>query len=578
MAPRFPFSVLGSALALALVGCSSSSDETPGAPPPDFHTPRLQGTFVSQDVMHSGQWGACFSAMRAAGLTQAVVNHAANGSSMTTRYPTSLPGFTMVFPTIPEAFPNATLQGVDMYLGLQSSDDWWSMSTDPDWLAAQATLANQVADELWALYKDEPTFKGWYLPFEADNVTFPTAEEWAPLAQFYKTVADHLHAIAPGRPVIIAPFFNPAYGLDSAGWRAMWGYILARAPIDVIALQDGVGAGNTTVDVLPEWFLATKNAIADANSKCLLWSDTETFQIADWSTMPIGGIVDDMRAVQPYVSSMLSWSFPDYLNPQTVNPFYYETYRQYVTTGLLDSQAPTVPAGLAAVALDGHSVALTWQVAADNLGVVAYDVDRDGTTQRVHTTHGSYGDVGLDPGTEYTYTVAAVDAAGNVSAPSAAVTVSTPVDPVYETNLALGKAYTTSTEADPGHPDPGGALTDGIYGTNSPWDEAWQGRTNAGNTWIVDLGSVQTIHEVNSDWLRDEADYIPLPVSVTYACSEDGETWTTLGTVPTGFLADSVWHKVFKVNRLNIQARYVKVMAATQDGSWSFIDEIEVRQ
>jgi hypothetical protein len=58
----------------------------------------------------------------------------------------------------------------------------------------------------------------------------------------------------------------------------------------------------------------------------------------------------------------------------------------------------------------------------------------------------------------------------------------------------------------------------------------------------------------------------------------DGTDFQPVGTVKLGILPDSVWHKVYKVNRLDVQARYVKVTAETDDGLWSFIDEIQVWQ
>ncbi|MFB7676522.1 cellulose binding domain-containing protein [Kitasatospora purpeofusca] len=85
-----------------------------------------------------------------------------------------------------------------------------------------------------------------------------------------------------------------------------------------------------------------------------------------------------------------------------------------------DRTAPTLPAGLAAAPADTGSVALTWQPSTDNVGVTGYDVLRDGT--RVGSPTGtSFTDTGLAPGSRHRYQVTAHDAAGNVSAPSAAV-------------------------------------------------------------------------------------------------------------------------------------------------------------
>ena len=70
----------------------------------------------------------------------------------------------------------------------------------------------------------------------------------------------------------------------------------------------------------------------------------------------------------------------------------------------------------------GSSVSGTVTVSAsatDNVGVSGYTIYR-GAAQIATTSLTSYSGTGLSPSTAYTYTVAAYDAAGNVSAQSAA--------------------------------------------------------------------------------------------------------------------------------------------------------------
>jgi len=69
-------------------------------------------------------------------------------------------------------------------------------------------------------------------------------------------------------------------------------------------------------------------------------------------------------------------------------------------------------------------VAVTWEAAADDVGTAAYVVHRDGT-QVARTSLHHFIDNGLAEARSYQYSVAAVDAAGNVSAP-ASTTVTTP--------------------------------------------------------------------------------------------------------------------------------------------------------
>src|SRR5205085_8451542 len=82
-----------------------------------------------------------------------------------------------------------------------------------------------------------------------------------------------------------------------------------------------------------------------------------------------------------------------------------------------DTTPPTVPARLAAGAGGRTSIALSWSSATDDTAVAGYAVYRDGGATPLATTTGagatSFTDTGLQPGTSYSYEVAAVDAAGN---------------------------------------------------------------------------------------------------------------------------------------------------------------------
>jgi chitodextrinase len=113
------------------------------------------------------------------------------------------------------------------------------------------------------------------------------------------------------------------------------------------------------------------------------------------------------------------------------------------TATTIDTQAPSVPAGLK-LTLAAKSINLTWNAATDNVGVTGYDVYRNGSL--LATTAGpSYSDTTVVPGTTYTYAVAAFDAAGNVSAQSAAKSMEFPdtTPPTQPTKLTLTPATTS---------------------------------------------------------------------------------------------------------------------------------------
>jgi hypothetical protein len=90
-----------------------------------------------------------------------------------------------------------------------------------------------------------------------------------------------------------------------------------------------------------------------------------------------------------------------------------------------DTQPPTAPTNLTAANGVGNQALLNWTAATDNVGVVSYTVLRNGVTLGTSTTT-SYLDFTAAANSTYAYSVAAVDAAGNVSPASNTATLTTP--------------------------------------------------------------------------------------------------------------------------------------------------------
>jgi len=107
-----------------------------------------------------------------------------------------------------------------------------------------------------------------------------------------------------------------------------------------------------------------------------------------------------------------------------------------VTTAIAaDTTPPTMPSGLTAAAAGSTGANLAWSASTDNVGVTAYIVRRNGVQVATPATT-SYADTGLSAATTYSYTVAARDAAGNVSPNSATVSVTTGSTPPPPSNSA----------------------------------------------------------------------------------------------------------------------------------------------
>lgn len=93
-----------------------------------------------------------------------------------------------------------------------------------------------------------------------------------------------------------------------------------------------------------------------------------------------------------------------------------------------DTTKPSVPQNLNGSAVNSSQINLTWNASTDTggSGLAGYNVYRGGSKINTNlVTSTSYGDSGLTASTAYSYTVAAVDGAGNESDKSAAKSITT---------------------------------------------------------------------------------------------------------------------------------------------------------
>jgi chitodextrinase len=110
----------------------------------------------------------------------------------------------------------------------------------------------------------------------------------------------------------------------------------------------------------------------------------------------------------------------------------------YNTASSTDVTPPTIPANVRTTTVLDTSISIAWDASSDNVAVTGYKVYRSGVLIGT-TTSTSYSDTGLTPVTQYNYTVIAYDAAGNNSAVSATLSVTTAYDttpPSVPANLA----------------------------------------------------------------------------------------------------------------------------------------------
>lgn len=157
-------------------------------------------------------------------------------------------------------------------------------------------------------------------------------------------------------------------------------------------------------------------------------------------------------------------------------------------------------------------------------------------------------------------------------------------------NLATGKSLDYIIPYSPRYPAAGDAtLVDGLLG---PLDHSynWLGWEGVDMEVVVDLGSVQPLSYIATDFLQSAGSWIFLPVRADFSVSADGDTWIDVGSDERdaeerqgGVLAET-----FSADFDAVEARYVRVAGRSLKTCpnwhigggapcWIFADEIVVR-
>ena len=164
----------------------------------------------------------------------------------------------------------------------------------------------------------------------------------------------------------------------------------------------------------------------------------------------------------------------------------------------LDTTPPTTPGTPTAQSPTAGKVDLGWSGSTDNASPITYRVYRDGGPTPVgQTTATSYSDTGLAPGSTHTYTVDAVDPAGNASGMSGAsdpVTVAAVIfaDDFTAGNLSRWTSVTSmaidATAGDPTEPSLRGSPSVAPAFVSKDFDLAYASACASVNVNAADLG------------------------------------------------------------------------------------------
>lgn len=186
-----------------------------------------------------------------------------------------------------------------------------------------------------------------------------------------------------------------------------WDTAAAGAAGEMKAFIDGSQVGSTQIG-LGTWSGEIDNSVSIGS------------QGASSHAFIFDGMIDEVRVSNTPRSA--DWIKASYLSQKQNGTF--ATFGIAEGTSTPDIDPPTTPGDLTATAVSGTQIDLSWTASTDNVGVAGYNIYRDGNLVGA-STNTSLSDMGLDPNTTYGYSVAAFDAAGNMSALSTPVSATT---------------------------------------------------------------------------------------------------------------------------------------------------------
>ncbi|MBO0592798.1 fibronectin type III domain-containing protein [Cellulophaga sp. E16_2] len=214
---------------------------------------------------------------------------------------------------------------------------------------------------------------------------------------------------------------------------------LAVADTEVPTAPSGLVADNiTSTSVNLNWTAATDNVAV---------TDYEIFQEGVFIGLSNGSTTFPVNALTPETT----YNFTVAALDAAANVSAQSTGVTVLTLTVADTEVPTAPSGLVADNITSSSVNLNWTAATDNVGVTDYEIFQEGVSIGVSNGNISFPVNGLTPETTYNFTVAALDAAANVSAQSESIVVLTlavsdTTAPSIPVGLISGNTTTTSIE------------------------------------------------------------------------------------------------------------------------------------
>lgn len=223
----------------------------------------------------------------------------------------------------------ASKHDLRVWLGLSYTDAWWPridrdrpLESVEVYLRRRRFVNADVAQRLAPVAREHGAFAGWYVPEEIDDKNWLEPARRDAIAGYVHELARQLREIVPGKPVAISGYatgFAPPAVLGTQ-WKA----IVGDGGVDLVLLQDGIGAGHLDRNeldlVTPPIRAAVEEAGATLGMVVELFTQTEGGRLSD---SPFAAEPAPLERVEAQIASadrlvrgpLVAFSVPDYMSP-----------------------------------------------------------------------------------------------------------------------------------------------------------------------------------------------------------------------------------------------------------------------
>lgn len=297
----------------------------------DAPCPELDGTFVqltsAAAARPRAEWERLFTDQEALGIDEVFLQWtAADGVAF---YPASAgEPRDAAEGMVDLVLELAERHGQRVWLGLAHDAGWWTgidrarPASEVEVFLARRRLANLAVARALAPLASRPSFAGWYVPDEVDDVSWLGEERRTLLAEHLARLTSELRALAPKAPVAVSGF---AAGRATPEQLArLWSTLVVQAQLALVLLQDGVGAGKLELDELAAYLPALRAALEPTSARLGVVIELFTARPEPAgegggfaaTPAPLERVEQQTALARRYASGpLVAFSVPDYMSP-----------------------------------------------------------------------------------------------------------------------------------------------------------------------------------------------------------------------------------------------------------------------